>query len=160
MSRYVKMNPDDFKHMVWGASIVLNKFDPKTRVYDPKDIVWATTGDNSFSATRDITDIGAEINNCPEGTMQLVRPGQWQAQISGTAATITPDNVVDFLGNADVDVADTTKIVPRNNIKVSDFKDKWIVADYSEFNGEKKGGGFALHLKNAFSTDGFSVFVF
>lgn len=157
MSRYVKMNPDDFKHMVWDAGIALDNFDPETGEYSPEDIKFATTGDNSFSAKRDLSDLGEPINNCPEGTMQLMRAKPWQAQISGTAVTITPALAAELLGNADVVSGKVSKIVPRNDLKASDFRNKWIVANYSEFNGEKKGGGFALHLKNAFSIDGLST---
>lgn len=156
MARYTKMNPLDFKHMTWEAGIILDEFDPKTGDFSPEDICWATTGDNSFSATRDLTDLGEPINNCPEGTMQLQRAKAWQAQISGTAVTITPEDAAEHLGNADIDKEDITKIVPRNDLSIGDFHDKWFVSNYSELNGERKGGYFALHIKNALSIDGFS----
>lgn len=156
MARYTKMNPLDFKRMTWGAGIILNSFNPETWEYSPEDIIWATTGDNSFSATRDLTDLGEPINNCPEGTMQLQRANAWQAQISGTAVTITAETAAELLGNADIDGVDLTKIVLRNDLSVKDFHDKWLITNYSDLNGEKKGGCLALHIKNALSTDGFT----
>lgn len=156
MSKFTKMNPDDFKHMTWDAGIIMDSFEPSTGTVTLSSIRWATTGDNSFSATRDLTDMGEDINNCPEGTMQLQRANAWQAQLSGTAVTITTAEVAEFLGNADIDTSDTTKIVPRTDLLLSDFKDKWLLVNYSEYNGEKKGGWVAIHLLNALSTDGFT----
>ena len=156
MAKCTKMNPDDFKHMTWDAGIIMDSFEPSTGTVTLSSIRWATTGDNSFSATRDLTDMGEDINNCPEGTMQLQRANAWQAQLSGTAVTITTAEVAEFLGNADIDTSDTTKIVPRTDLLLSDFKDKWLLVNYSEYNGEKKGGWVAIHLLNALSTDGFT----
>lgn len=156
MAKFTKMNPDDFKHMTWDAGIIMDSFEPSTGTVTLSSIRWATTGDNSFSATRDLTDMGEDINNCPEGTMQLQRANAWQAQLTGTAVTITTAEVAEFLGNADIDTSDTTKIVPRTDLLLSDFKDKWLLVNYSEYNGETKGGWVAIHLLNALSTDGFT----
>lgn len=156
MARYTKMATDDFKHMTWDSGIILNDFDPETGEVVLTDISWATTGNNNFSTTRDLSDMGADINNCPEGTMQLQKAAPWQAQITGTAVTVTPTTVAEILGNADVDTSDLTKIVPRNDLLLTDFADKWLVVNYSEFNGEKNGGFCAIHLMNALSIDGFS----
>lgn len=156
MAKFTKMNPDDFKHMTWDAGIIMDSFEPSTGAVTLSSIRWATTGDNSFSATRDLTDMGEDINNCPEGTMQLQRANAWQAQLTGTAVTITTAEVAEFLGNADIDTSDTTKIVPRTDLLLSDFKDKWLLVNYSEYNGETKGGWVAIHLLNALSTDGFT----
>lgn len=157
MARYTKMNPNAFKSMVWEAGIVLPDFDPSTGEVDPQDILWETTGTNSFSATRDITDAGEGVNNCPIGTKQLQRANPWVAQITGVAVSITAEAITRILGNADVDGSDATKIVPRSDILDKDFQDLWIVANYSDMNGETKGGAFAIHLKNAFSVDGFAA---
>lgn len=156
MPKFTKLNPDDFKRMTWDAGIILDDFDPETGEFELKDIRWATTGDNTFSATRDMTDTGEDINNAPEGTMQLQKPQPWQAQLTGTAVTVTPKEVALFLGNADIDKSDITKIVPRNTISMDDFTDKWFVVNYSEFNGENNGGYVAIHIMNAMSIDGFS----
>lgn len=156
MARYTKMNPKDFQRMTWDAGIILDDFDPATGEIDINDIRWATTGDNSFSATRAMTDLGAEINNCPENTAQLQKAQAWQAQIAGTAVTVTAEQVAEFLGNADVAKDDLTHIVPRADLSIDDFKDKWLVANYSNLNGEAKGGWCAMHIMKSLSVDGFS----
>ena len=157
MSRYEKMNPDDFKHMTWGPGIILDEFDPETGTVEATGIRWATTGTNSFSATRELVDMGADINNCPEGTKQLQRAKPWQAQLTGTAITVTPTELVTFFGNADIATGDDTKVVPRNLIDDKDFTGKWLIVNYSEYNGETKGGYMAIHLKNTLSTNGFTA---
>ena len=158
MAKFTKMNPSDFKHMTWDAGIILDKFTPETGEFDPTDIRWATTGDNSFSATRDLTDMGADINNCPENTMQLQKAQPWQASMSGTAVTVTANDIKIFLANADVEEisAALKKIVPRADLLITDFHDKWLAFNYSELNGETNGGFCAIHIMNALSVDGFS----
>lgn len=158
MAKFTKMGPEDFKHMTWDAGIILDKFTPETGEFDPADIRFATTGDNSFSATRDLTDMGADINNCPENTMQLQKAQPWQANMSGTAVTVTAEDLKMFLANADIEEISTVlkKIVPRTDLLITDFHDKWLVFNYSELNGEKNGGFCAIHIMNALSADGFS----
>lgn len=157
MAKFTKLNPEDFKRMTWDAGIILDDFDPASGELTLSSIKWATTGQNSFSATRDLSDMGEDINNCPEGMYQLQKAKPWQAQLTGTAKTVTAEIVAEFLGNADVDSIDMTKIVPRNDITAEDFADKWLVANYSELNGEKNGGFMAIHLMHAMSTGGFTA---
>lgn len=158
MAKYTKMGPEDFKHMTWDAGIILDKFTPETGEFDPADIRFATTGDNSFSSSRELTDRGADINNCPENTMQLQKAQAWQANVSGTAVTITAEDLKMFLANADIEEINTVlkRIVPRADLLITDFHDKWLVFNYSELNGEKNGGFCAIHIMNALSADGFT----
>lgn len=158
MAKFTKMNPSDFKHMTWDTGIILDTFTPETGEFDPVDIRWATTGSNSFSATRDLNDMGAEINNCPENTMQLQKAKAWQASLSGTAVTVTAKDLKTLLANADIEEISSVlkKIMPRADLLVTDFHDSWLVFNYSELNGEKNGGFCAIHIMNALSVDGFS----
>lgn len=157
MPRFTKMNPNGFKSMTWDSGIIVDNFDPKTGEIDLEAIAWETTGNNNFSATRAMTDMGAEINNCPENTMQLQKAQPWQAQITGTAVSVTAERISQLLGNADAATGTgPIKITPRNDLLVSDFQDKWLIVNYSDLNGEANGGFMALHLKNAFSTEGIS----
>lgn len=154
--RYTKMNPNDFKHMTFGAGIIVDEFTPATGAVQASGIRWATTGDNTFTAKFDRLDIGTTVNNCPENTVQLQKAKPWVAQLKGTAVTITPQEAAEFLGAADVGTTDTTKITPRADLSASDFKDKWIIANYSDLNGDTNGGFVAIHLMNALNIDGFS----
>lgn len=156
MARYTKLNPTDFKRMTWDAGIILDDFNPEDGSFKLEDIRWATTGENNFSATHDLTDLGADINNCPENTAQLQRANPWSAQITGTAVTVDAAQIRDFLGNADIVDEALTHIVPREDLSIEDFRDKWLVVNYSDLNGEKSGGWMAMHIMKALSTDGFS----
>lgn len=159
MPRFTKMNPSAFKRMTWDSGIIVNDFNPTTGEIDLDDIQWETTGDISFSSTRDLTDMGAEINNCPENTMQLQKAQPWQAQITGTAVTITGDTIAAFLGNADANSPESgpVKVTPRSDLLLTDFADKWLIVNYSDLTGETNGGYAAIHLMNALSTEGFSA---
>lgn len=158
MPRFTKMNPNGFKNMTWDSGVVADAFNPDAGELKLADISWETTGDNRLSATRELSDMGAEINNCPENTMQLQKAQPWQAQLTGTAVSVTADSIAQFLGNADVSAGNTgpIKITPRNELLVSDFQDKWLIVNYSEFNGDTNGGFVAIHLMNSFSSEGMS----
>lgn len=159
MPRFTKMNPSAFKRMTWDSGIIVNDFDPETGEIDLEDIQWETTGDINFSATRDMTDMGAEINNCPENTMQLQRANPWQVEMSGTAATVTADTISDFLGNADAGTPKSglINVTPRSELLITDFADKWLIINYSDLMGETNGGYVAIYLMNALSSEGFSA---
>ena len=71
--------------------------------------------------------------------------------MSTTALGTSPSMIRFALGCADIDGTDTTKIVPRADLKQTDFGDLWWV-------GDKADGGFvAVKIKNALSTEGFSL---
>jgi hypothetical protein len=56
------------------------------------------------------------------------------------------------LGCADIDGTNTSKIVPRSDLRQSDFASSiWWVGDRAD------GGCVAIELKNALSTGGFSL---
>lgn len=52
---------------------------------------------------------------------------------------------------------DATKVVPRRDLDSADFKDIWLVGDYSDKNGATNGGFIAIRLMNALSTGGFQL---
>lgn len=67
-----------------------------------------------------------------------------------TSLGMSPELIRMALGAADIN-ATTGAIVPRRDLKQSDFTDIWWV-------GDKANGGYgAIQLKNALSTAGFSL---
>lgn len=155
MSRYEKVSPNAFKEMTYGAGIILSDFDPATGTINLEDILFATTGGHSSNITREMTDMGEGVDNVPLGAMQLQKAQPWQIETSGTAKTINLETLRDLFGNADIVEAES-KIELRNHLKMEDFKDIWIVSNYSDFNGETAGGYVAQHFMNALSMDGFT----
>ena len=157
MSKYEKMPVGAFDKMTYGAGIILSDFNPETGTVRAEDILYATKGGNAFSATRDITDMGTDIDNCPEGVMQLQKPKPYQANISGTAVTLDAEVTKDLLANAGVSGDAVKKITPRDYFELNDFKDKWLVVNYSGDNSEETGGFIAFHLMNAINVDGMNA---
>ena len=75
-------------------------------------------------------------------------------KLSGTFVSMNAANAKTLVAAADEAAG---KITPRNDIDTKDFKDIWLVADYSDKNGAKKGGCVAIHMLNGLSTGGFQL---
>lgn len=155
--KFNKIPETTFQELQLNAGVILKSFDPKTATVDVANIIGATTGGVSFSATPTYSDYGSDIDNCPKNMKELKKLDEWAVSMSGTYITVNADAVKNLIGAADIDKTDTTKIVPRNDITEEDFNDIWWVGDYSDKNGETNGGYMAIHLINALSTGGFSV---
>lgn len=153
--KYTQIPADTFKQIQLNAGILVEDFKPATGVIT--NIIGATSGGVTFEATPTYTDYGEDIDNCPKNTKELKRLDSWEAKLSGTFITMTAEMVSRLIASADIDDADDTHIVPRNDVAQTDFKDIWWVGDYSENNGEKNGGFCAIHLMNGLSTGGFKI---
>lgn len=153
--KYTQIPADTFKQIQLNAGILVEDFKPATGVIT--NIIGATSGGVTFEATPTYTDYGEDIDNCPKNTKELKRLDSWEAKLSGTFITMTAEMVSRLIASADIDTADETHIVPRNDVAQTDFKDIWWVGDYSENNGENNGGFCAIHLMNSLSTGGFKI---
>lgn len=71
--------------------------------------------------------------------------------MSFTSLSTSPEPIRLALGAADIDPLDPTKIIPRRDLKQTDFSDIWWVGDRAD------GGMVAVCLKNALSTAGLSL---
>lgn len=80
--------------------------------------------------------------------MELKRLDGWDCRIATTALGNDPETIRLALGAAD---KAGKRIVPRRELKLSDFSDLWWVGDRAD------GGFVAICLKNALSTGGFSL---
>ena len=78
-------------------------------------------------------------------------------KMSGTFVSVSPKTAKAIMSSADIGSPDTTKVTPRNDISSEDFSDIWLVADYSDKNGNKNGGFVAVHMMNGLSTGGFQI---
>lgn len=152
--RFTKAPANTFKNLVMNAGVILSKFDLAEGAVNLEDILAATSGGSTFQATPEFSDKGEGIDNVPLNMLELKKLEQWIATLTGTWRTTTAGNVAFSLGAADVS---GDKVTPRQDLKTTDFKDAWLVADYSEYNGETKGGYAAVRLINALSTGGFQL---
>ena len=155
--KFAKIPENTFQELQLGAGVLVKTFDPKVGDIALQNIIGATTGGATFTATPTYSDFGSDIDNCPTNVKELKKLDSWAATMAGTYITASTATAKSLIAAADIDSADPTHIVPRNDLKNEDFGDIWWVGDYSDKNGEKNGGFMAIHLKNALSTGGFSV---
>lgn len=149
--KFTRIPADTFENLQTNAGILLKTFDP-TGVTEVKeeDIISATKGGVTATCIMTPKDLGEEIDNAPKNAMELMVIESWECKMGATLVGASPDTIKLMLGAADIDTA-TGKITPRKDLKVSDFVDLWWVGDRAD------GGAYAIHLKNALNTGGFSL---
>lgn len=155
--KFTKIPEETFKNIGINAGVLLDAFTPATPTIEDANILGATSGGINFTATPTFTDFGEDIDNCPKNMKELKKLESWEIKLSGTLITVNPAVAARLMAAADVGTTDATKITPRTDIKSADFKDLWLVCDYSDKNGETNGGYCAIHILNALSTGGFSL---
>ena len=151
MGMFTKVSSTAFASIQTNAGMLLNSFNPESPA-TPTDeqIICMTTGGINPSCAAEYTDFGEDIDNVPNNTKELKQLNSWTCTMSTTAYDTTPELIKLALGAADINAA-KTKIVPRRELKGSDFSDIWWVGDRLD------GGWVAIRLINALSTDGFSI---
>lgn len=155
--KYTKIPSDTFKKLQLNAAIIAKSFAPETGTLEAEDQIGATTGGISFNAAPTYSDFGEDIDNCPKNMKELKKLDSWEVTASGTFVTVDTATAKSLIGAADIGTTDTTKVTPRNDVLDADFADIWIIGDYSDKNGDTKGGFIAIHLMNALSTGGFQL---
>lgn len=155
--KFTKIPSDAFQKLQINAGILTTDFTPSTGEIGATGQIGATTGGVNFTATPTFTDFGEDIDNCPKNMKELKRQDMVEAKMSGTFVNADTKTAKMLCGAADIDTSDTTKVVPRTDLKDSDFTDLWLVGDYSDKNGAKNGGFIAIHMLDALSTGGFQL---
>lgn len=152
--KFTKIPESTFQKLQLNAGVILRAFDPKTAAVNNTDIIGATSGGVTFSATPTYSDRGEGIDSCTPNTMELKKLDKWDIGMSGTYRTVDANSAKSLMAAADVS---GNKITPRNDIKLDDFEELWWVGDYSDENGETNGGFVAIHMMNTLNTGGFSI---
>lgn len=155
--RFTKIPETTFSEIQLNAGVLLADFTPADGSFELTDIIGATTGGVSFADSMTFTDFGEDIDNCPRNMKELKQLDAHEVTMSGTFVTVTAETVKTLISVADIAGGDKTKVVPRNDLLDTDFTDIWWVGDYSDKNGETKGGYMAIHLMNALNTGGFQI---
>ena len=155
--KFTQIPTNTFKELQLNAGILTSNFTPATGTVTADDILGATSGGVSFSATPTHTDLGDDIDNCPENMKELKKLESWEAKMSGTFLTVNTAQAKSLIGAADIGSSDTTKVTLRNDLASTDFADIWWIGDYSDKNGATNGGYIAIHMMNALSTGGFQL---
>jgi len=150
--KFNKVNPEIFNQLQVEAGILLSSFDPaSTAAISDDDIICATSGGIKADCVPSYTDFGEDIDNVPNNTMELKRIDGYECTFAFTALNVTTNTIKTALGAADIDATDGTKVTPRAELKLSDFKPIWWVGDRTD------GGMIAIKLINALSTGGLSL---
>lgn len=160
MAKFTKIPANTFKTLQLNAGLLLTSFEPDTATVTETNIMGATSGGVNFTATPSFTDFGDDIDNCPKNMAELKKLDSWDIKMSGTFVSVDKTLATSLIGPADVTAGKTgkpDKIVPRNDLKSTDFKDVWWVGDYSDTNTGDSAGFIAVRMMKTLSTGGFQV---
>lgn len=151
MGKFTAIPQDTFTGMQLDAGVLLKNFDPDTGEFDKtSDIICATTGGINIVCQPEYSDLGEDVDNCPNNMMELKHLDSWTCTMGFTSLGTSPASIALSLGAADVDET-AGKITPRRDLALTDFTSVWWVGDRAD------GGMVAVHLFNALSTGGFSL---
>ena len=152
MGKFTVIPQDTFDALQLDAGVLLNTFDPsEPDAPADEDIICATTGGITVACVPTFSDLGEDVDNVPNNMKELKHLDYWDCTMTTTSLGTSPELIKMALGCADIDSQDATKIVPRADLKQTDFSDIWWVGDRAD------GGMVAVQLKNALSTGGFSL---
>ena len=162
MGKFTKVASDAFQKLQLNAGILTDGFTVNTATIG--NIIGATTGGVTFTATPNYLDFGEDVDNVPNGMMELKKLDYYDVHMTGNFVTCTPALAKQLIGSADIDGSNTTKVIPRAELKTTDFDDVWWIGDYSDVNTDSGSGqtattaGYiAIHLMNALNTSGFQI---
>lgn len=148
MGTFTRIPENTFSGLQLDAGILLKSFNPASPSVSDADIICATTGGINPQCVATYSDMGEDIDNCPNNMKELKKLEGWDCKISTTALGNDVDTIRLALGAAD---KAGKRVVPRRDLKQSDFSDLWWVGDRAD------GGFVAIKLSNALSTGGFAL---
>lgn len=150
MGTYTKIPQNAFEALQLDAGVLLTSFNPASPSIQDSQILTATTGGLTIACVPQYSDFAEDVDNAPNNIKEFKHLDGWDCSISTTSLGTSLELLRYTLGAADITAA-TSKIVPRRDLKQSDFADLWWV-------GDKADSGFvAVKLINALSTGGFSL---
>ena len=150
MGRFSVVSQDVFDEFQVDAGVLLKNFAPSEPALVDEDIICATTGGINPTCVPTYSDWGEDVDNVPNGMKELMHLDGWETSLGFTALNTTAEVIRMALGAADI-AAENGAIVPRRDLKDTDFADVWWVGDRSD------GGLVAIRLINALSSSGFSL---
>lgn len=151
MGRFTVIPQSTFEEMQMDAGVLLTTFNPANPVSpQDTDIICATTGGIKVTCAAEYSDLGEDVDNCPNNMKELKHLDSWDCGLEFTSLGTSAEAIRLALGAADI-TAVSGKIVPRRDLEQADFSDVWWVGDRAD------GGLVAVKLINALSVDGFSL---
>lgn len=153
--KYTQIPATAFQNIQLNAGILVDSFIPATGTIGR--LLGATTGGVNFTDSIEYVDFGEDIDNCPKNTMELKKLDSHDVKMSGTFITLPPETAKTLTGASDIDELDSTHIIPRNDLEMTDFTTIWWIGDYSDVNTGENAGYVAIKLFNALNTGGFQI---
>lgn len=150
MGRFSKVSENTFSELQVDAGVLLKEFNPESPELLDENIICATTGGINPTCVPTYSDWAADVDNAKNNMKEFMRIDGWTTSLGFTALNTTAEVIRMSLGAADIETS-SGKIVPRGELKNTDFADVWWVGDRSD------GGLVAIRLINALSTSGFSL---
>ena len=150
MGMFTVIPEDTFNALQLDAGILLRRFNPAAPAVLDEDIICATTGGINPTCVPTYSDMGEDVDNCPVNMKELKHLDSWDCKVTTTSLGTSAKLIRLSLGAADID-ATSGAIIPRRDLKQTDFSDLWWVGDRAD------GGFVAVQLKNALSSGGFSL---
>lgn len=154
---FTRVSEDAFEALQLNAGVLLSTFDlsdPYT-VPDSDDIIATTTGGINPTCTPTYSDFGEDVDNVPNNMMEFKHLDGWECAMAFSSIKFNAENTKWALGAADISNVTgglgIKKIVPRGEVKLTDFSDLWWVGDKAD------GGAFAIKLINGLSTGGLNI---
>lgn len=155
MGIFTRIASDAMDALQLDAGVLLSAFDPANPYTVPADadIIATTTGGINPTCEPQYSDFGEDVDNVPNNMMEFKHLDGWNCAMAFTSIKFNANNTAWALGAADKSTLDSgvTKIIPRRNVKLTDFKDVWWVGD------KANGGAYAVRLMNAISTGGLNI---
>lgn len=148
MGKFAAIPQDTFEGLQLDAGVLLRDFDPAAGTFKNEDIICATTGGINVVCNAEYSDFAEDVDNAPNNLMEFKHLDGWTCSMSFTSIGTSLESIRLSLGAADIVDG---KVVPRRNVKLTDFSDVWWVGDRAD------GGVVAARLMNALSTGGFSL---
>lgn len=155
MQKFTRVPEDTFEKLQLNAGIMVDDFTPATGTIG--NILGATTGGINFASNPDYTDFGEDVDNVPNNMKELKHLNGYDPTMGGTFLTCSPGLAKSLNGHADIDISDSTRVIPRAELLNTDFEDVWWIGDYSDVNTGDNAGFIAIHLMNALNTAGFQI---
>lgn len=102
MGTYTVIPQDTFEAMQMDAGVLLKTFNPASPAAPADaDIITATTGGITINAKPSFSDLGEDVDNCPNNTKELKHLDSWEVTVSTTALGTSADQIKLQLGCAD-----------------------------------------------------------
>ena len=148
MGTFNTVTKESLDNIQFNAGMILKTFSPSApSAPTASNIVCATTGGIQANCTPTFEDFGADIDNCPNNTMEMKKITGWECTFAFTALDINEDTIKLALGAAG---GIGNEIQPKAEVIPAHFKSLWFVSERVD---DKI---VAIELKNAISTGGFS----